>query len=237
MTCSFPPELTDEQMMSVLDGESDAVIRQHLTHCASCRARFEGLYQFEILLRRKLRRRDCPKSSVLGDYALDLLPAAEHQSVDNHVQQCPRCRAEVDGMYAFLRVEDPIPAPMIARPARRARPNERYARVSQGPAVLPLRGSSIPETLLLETDGVMIFLEAQPEPDGVMLMGRLLTPELAPWANALVEVKQNDGTQIATIVDESGVFSCHLKSTTAIRLWVTSQAGITLVIENIQFET
>ncbi len=237
MSCSFPPELTDEQMMAVLDGESSPDIRQHLTHCVHCRTRFENLYQFEVLLRHKLRRRDCPASTALRDYALALLPQPERELIASHVDQCPRCRAEIEELHDFLRAEAPVPAPASLRAPRRPRPNEIYPRMYQGSPVLAMRGGAGSETLLLETDGVMIFLEAQPEPGGATLMGRLLAPDLAAWSNALVEVKQADGAQTAGIVDESGLFNCRLKSTASISLWVTSQAGITLVIDDIQFET
>lgn len=237
MVCSFPPELTDEQMMMVLDGESSPDVRQHLTHCEHCRNRFEELYQFEILLRRKLRRRDCPTSYVLRDYELQLLPQSEHRDVADHIHQCPRCEAEIAELREFLQIEDWPQVPAVAAIAKRSRPNERLARMYQGEPVFAMRGGLGSETLLLETDGVMIFLEAQPEPLGATVMGRLLAADLASWTNALVELKQTDGTQTATIVDESGLFNCKLKSTASLSLWVTSQAGITLVVEDIKFET
>jgi len=237
MSCSFPPELTDEQLMVVLDGESSPDVRQHLIHCTHCRSRFEKLYQFEVFLRRKLRRRDCPTSDALRDYAL-ALPQTERELIASHVEQCPRCKAEIEELHEFLQAEEPTPAYTVLPAVHRPRPNQLYPQIYQGSPVLEMRGGKDSETLLLEADGgVMIFLEAQPESGGATLMGRLLAPDMASWANALVEIKQAGGMQTASIVDDSGLFNCRLKSTGSISLWVTSQAGITLIIDEIEIET
>lgn len=49
----------------------------------------------EGLLRKNLHRALCPDPVVLGEYQLGSLPAEQAGAIRHHVEECPRCRAEL----------------------------------------------------------------------------------------------------------------------------------------------
>ena len=61
--------------------------------------------QFELNLRRRLYRFDCPSPATVRDYYWADLPPAEHRALDGHLAHCPQCTAELHDLVRFVGAE------------------------------------------------------------------------------------------------------------------------------------
>lgn len=235
MTCSFPPELTEDQISAALDGSADDQIQSHLAQCPGCSARLQTARATEGRLHKLLFRWDCPSSHTLGDYALELLPEADMQAVRTHLQTCPRCQAEMVALNRFMEMDFPAEpaAPSKPKPAPKQRPNIWLPRPVQGMPAFAARGESS-ESSLFEVNGVTIFLETQEDAGQRWLVGRLITPDFPAWMDALVELWQNGAIVTVAAVDQAAGFRCRLSNRETFDLSITSKEGIVLTISGIR---
>jgi hypothetical protein len=60
----------------------------------------------ERALTEKLYRKDCPPPEILGEMRLGLLAEAASDAIRVHLDTCPHCQAEVQGLDRLLRFED-----------------------------------------------------------------------------------------------------------------------------------
>ncbi len=102
MACISPPEPTDVSLLTVLDGEGEAEVGQHLEACPHCRERADQLALLNGALQSSLYRLDCPMSDELGDYHLKLLSRAHRREITNHLKDCPHCSEEIEQLTQFL---------------------------------------------------------------------------------------------------------------------------------------
>lgn len=237
MACIHPPELTDDQISDLLDGLAGDDVQAHFKQCPYCRARVEQARLLEQQMHKRLHRWDCPPADTLRDYAFSLLDTSAHQRLAAHVETCPRCREELRLLDDFLVADAAakVAPAQPARPARRSLPNVWRPQPLQGMPVFAMRGRDSSETIMLETNGVTLFLEAQPEDDGLWLAGRLIAADMAAWEAALVEVWQGDSLQAAAPVRDSA-FRCRLRNSEPIDVRISPKAGPSLLIEQVTFE-
>lgn len=236
MTCTYPPELTDDQISDLLDGHADAGIQAHLKQCAHCRGRYERARQFEQRLHRRLHRWDCPSADMIRDYAFNLLDAGAQKRLDGHIKTCPYCREELRQLNDFLSKEGVPEAATVTskQTPHRFWPNVWRPQPLQGMPSFAMRGRDSSETIMLETNGITVFIQAQTEDDGLWLVGRLVAAEIESWDGALVEVWQGSSLQSASSVKDSG-FRCHLHGTEPVDLRISPKVGASLFIERLIF--
>jgi hypothetical protein len=239
MECSIPPELTEDDLSDAIDGEADGSVLAHLKQCPHCSARLRSARKMETRLQRKLFRFNCPPSQQLTDFTFNFLTANEQTSIAAHVQTCPRCQKELEALEEFKKpfvetrdVSEKKPI-LAHHPAR-----VWYPRLTQGTALYAargaLRGDDPLDPLMFEVKGITIFLGGE-EIDGTLwLSGRLLTPDLSTWKDALVELTQDESVITVAAVDESASFRCRLQNEASCTVTITSKTGIVLKIENIK---
>lgn len=234
MTCSLPPPLTEDQLSALIDGDADAETLAHAAQCAFCAARLEAARRFEARLGQTLFRADCPPPETIGEYFLDLLPAAEHAAVGKHLQKCVHCQGELATLTSFLNAESPSTAPQPkARPAKRNLLGDLIAALTPNSPALALRGSDAGPLMATADDGTTIFLEVQPDGDRFTLVGQLAAAEQEGWNGALVELRQNDTFQMSGVVNDFGSFQLALAQTEPIDLIITAPNGTRLIVNHV----
>jgi anti-sigma factor RsiW len=236
MTCIHPPELTDDQISDLLDGRADSETQAHLKQCAHCRGHFEQARQLEQRLHGRLRRWGCPSDDTIRDYAFNLLDANTRKQLTEHIKTCPRCREELRQINDFVGSEAVSEALPVKSPTARRRtwPNVWRPQPLQGNPAFAMRGRDSSETVMLEINGVTLFIEAQTEDDGLWLAGRLVAADMEQWDGALIEVWQDSSLQSTTSVKDSG-FRCRLRGVEPVDIRISSKTGPSLLIERLTF--
>lgn len=236
MTCINPPALSDEALSLALDGLADAKTQQHLDQCAGCAERLDRMRQFENALQTRLRRFDCPSAQDLTDFYAGMLDETDTEEIQSHVAHCPRCQAEIDMLGQFLDLPPqraPVPDNII--PLRAPRYITTATRVETS-GNLALKGEPDEHSHDERSGSARIFLESKVVGSGVLLTGQIIDSHV-DWKGAVAEVKQAGATQQVRLLDEGSEFSFELSSSAPITLSVTASNGITLVVENITFQT
>lgn len=194
MSCVSPPELTDTELMSYVDGEAEADVAAHLARCPHCRERAHRLARFQGRLTAQLYRLTCPSPAELGEYHLGLLPESQAAAIDQHLAECPHCAREVAQLRDYLTGLAPD---LELNPLERVREQIRtlvaqLVRSSSGlggtgmlsPAYAGVRGAA--ESLaaapqeqvsVYEADDIQITVEVQndtEQPDRKVLLGLVL---------------------------------------------------------------
>ena len=139
MPCVSPPELTDRELLTYIDGEADQQVVVHLERCPHCREKAYRLARFQHRLTAQLYRLTCPSSMELGEYDLGLLPRDQAAVVARHVADCPHCTREVAQLRDYLAEMAPA---LELGPLERVREQVKVlvARlVSGGPGGRPLK--------------------------------------------------------------------------------------------------
>ncbi len=117
MECLEPGAIHDEELFAYLAGEKvRPLVEQHLATCQYCANRLAEYRRLELTLSGKLFRWDCPPAQVLGEYELGMLSKELTAAVQNHLNICVQCAAEVASLAGFL-ANDPMlaePVPQIA---------------------------------------------------------------------------------------------------------------------------
>lgn len=235
MQCLLPPPLTEDQISAALDDDADPVVQQHLAQCPSCTARLAEARRFEHTLKARLYRSDCPTPQELGDYHLGLTGAAEARRVAGHLEECVRCRAEVEELREFLvtgAMPRTSPRPEPARPAWPSL-GELIARVLPRAPALAARGAG-GGPLIAQADGATLILDVQPADDGqVALIGQLVTDDQDRWTGALVTLRQAGAVRTTAILDDIGGFSCGPLPAGPTEVRITPRLGRPMLVPEI----
>jgi len=109
MTHTTSSHLSDAALLAWLDG--DATAAEHMARCQHCQARARDLRQQETALRKIAHRMTCPPAHTLAEYALGLLPNAQHNELSQHLAHCPHCRQELALQQQFMAATAPATAP------------------------------------------------------------------------------------------------------------------------------
>jgi hypothetical protein len=102
MTCAYPPELSDQQLLLHADGLSDDDIELHLSRCDFCRARLEKLTGGIARIQSAAYRSQCPDSMVLTGFHINQVSESEAQQVATHLEFCAECQRELRTFKQFL---------------------------------------------------------------------------------------------------------------------------------------
>ncbi|MBV9790024.1 MAG: hypothetical protein JOZ51_17690 [Chloroflexi bacterium] len=240
MECSLPPPITEEQISAAIDGFADADVQQHIAQCASCAARVTQAQMLEDVLKVKLNRWDCPAPQRLGEYVMGLVSArTEERTIRLHLEECARCKAEVEDLNVFL-VADKVsvsqkhPQPAVAR-KHPERPSfgQILARILPRTPALALRGAAL-GPIMAEAEGTTVVLDVQPAAEGqVTILGQVIADDYDSWTGALVELRREGVIQATTTVGDTSSFNCGPFPAGSIQLAITPAVGQTLVLPNI----
>lgn len=238
MECSIPPPLTDDQITAALDGAAEPTVQQHLDNCPNCVALLVQARQREHALQSQLQRWDCPPAQQLADYHWGFAVPAGARVIARHLDVCARCRAEVEELRVFL-VDERVPQAQPVPPARPTRPfgDAIIAHLLPRAPALALRGTAA-EPLIAEAQGTIIVLDAQPTPEGsVLLIGQVVADEQERWNGALVEVRQNNALQTTARLDNWGGWQCGPLHPRPTEIRITPQQGVALVLPDLALAT
>jgi hypothetical protein len=217
MACVSPPELSDRELLTYIDGEADQQVVAHLERCPHCRERARRLARLQDHLTAQLYRVVCPSPLELGEYHLGLLPRDQAAAVARHLAECPHCAREVAQLKEYL--TDLAPA-LEPGPLERIKERTRIlvARLVNGgleagllgqPALAPayagVRGEG-GEPYLYQTDDVQIAIEVQDDaerPGRKAILGLVIGVEPSGLKTHLWQAEQ----RVAVVsVDELGNF-------------------------------
>jgi hypothetical protein len=155
----------------------------------------------------KLYRTYCPESTRLGEYELGILDQAATAAIKTHLNDCLRCRTELEGLRIYLKDLQPeisfslvervrvLIAELLPRPG---------GVLATSPA-FAMRGADRPP-LEYQAGDTSLTLEISPDPaddDRRVLMGLMMTPAAANWSASL----WSEGNPLeGALVDELGNF-------------------------------
>lgn len=231
MQCRMPPPLNDNQLSDALDGSAAPDVLAHLALCPHCAARLEAARVFEQNLKETLYRWDCPSPDLLAEYTSGRLAAGDASAIAAHLAGCVRCSHELEDFQQFL-LADALPALQPPAPSAARRHGGTSARIMPHQGAV-LRGAG-PEPIMAEADGVTIFVDLQPRPDGrAALQGQLIANDQEVWEGALVEIRQAGTLTATAIVDDLGSFACDALPAGTLDLRITAPGGRMVVLAGV----
>lgn len=240
MTCRSPGSVSPEDLMAFVDREAPPSVVAHVEACPACAAEVRSLGRLQGRLRRRLHRFDCPSPQILGDYHLDLLDPVQRQGVAAHLIECPRCREEVQTLWAFLADDAPVgevgPLESALGAARRAI----ASLVSPGPglAYAGLRGGAGASQTFRAGDVAISIGLGPPDRRGHSSISGLIASDegtLDRFAQRPVRLQSVDAVAGSTVVDDLGNFELDAVApgVYSLELDLSDQ---TVVIEEIRVE-
>lgn len=232
MECSQPPPLRDDALSDALDGAAGPEVLAHLAGCAACAERLDAARALEDRLAGTLYRWDCPSPDQLAEYASTRLPAATASVLAEHLAVCALCSRELEDFKQFQIAETPASAPAPVLLPTQPHSGILFAQIVAG-AGAALRGAG-PEPIMAEADGVTIFLDIQPRPDGrATLQGQLVANDQDVWESALVEIRQGGALAATAIVDDLGSFACDAMPPGTFDLRIAAPNGRMVVLAGV----
>lgn len=94
-------DFADWEVEAYLDGEELPHLADFLARTPAAAATLRREQAQQRRLHSTLYRFDCPPPTTLQAYDWGELSATAHQSVTNHLHQCPQCSAELAALHAF----------------------------------------------------------------------------------------------------------------------------------------
>jgi hypothetical protein len=213
MSCLFPPELTDRDLLAYVDGEAAGSVATHVAGCPYCRERAHGLARAQGRLAARLYRLTCPTPAELGEYYLAMLSRERSAWLAQHLLECPHCAREVAQLQGYLDELDTDVEPgvlerlrvLVARLVRGSAVGGGPHTPVLAPAYGGLRGAP-GETATYEAEGVRITLQVQ---EGAAEQSRTLLGLVTGIALSGLEARLWAGSELVgrTLVDELGNFA------------------------------
>ena len=235
MECSQPPPLRDDALSDALDGLAAPEVLAHLAQCPACAGRLGAARALEERLSGALYRWDCPPPEQIAEYASTRMPPEAASALAGHLAVCALCSRELADFRQFQVAETPASPPAPPLPSAQPNPGILLAQIVAGAGAV-LRGAG-PEPIMAEADGVTIFLDLQPRPDGrASLQGQLVASDQDGWESALVEIRQAGALAATAIVDDLGSFACDALPAGTLDLRITAPAGRMVVLAGVAAE-
>ena len=211
-TCVQPPELTDQQILAYLDGDSELEVVQHVKQCLYCRHRVRALQSQQHLLTNQLFRVSCPAPEELGAYKLRLVNKSRLAELQTHVESCPHCQrelAEFDTSTAAINApqQDLVPRLRIKIAEWMSGLGTIAGASAITPAMHGVRGDPGRGYVLRTEDGLEISAEFLIEPGAAgrhQLMG--LVTGLDHTIGGQLQLLSEGQHLASTVIDELGNF-------------------------------
>ena len=225
-TCQMPPELTEDELSALIDGEADERVRDHVLHCAYCAGRLVSAKQVESRLRMALYRRDCPTSIELAQYQMDMLDSSEDKArIEAHLKTCPHCRQDVQDWQRFIDEDD---LTMTNQPESKsdkiismpATPSERivlFPEIVSEPKSA-VRGDAQVKRIIATADTTTIRLAFESLPDAGLKLTIQLSSQEVDWREGMVTVQQDGQTIAVCQINTYQIATCELPQVTPISL-------------------
>lgn len=228
--CIDPSRIRPEDLVAYAWGEAAATVTDHLVRCSSCQAEARTLARLDAALSARLFRRSCPDSIVIGEYAMNMLPADLRLRTAQHLTECAYCLAESRDLSAFLVTTEPDPPRVGVLRRIFAEPF-----IAPSPAFAGLRGSGDSDSKTYVAGGLRLTVSVQRGSRGSggnVLVGLLEQDADAP-AGARAELFSGAEVVQTEDVDEFGNFLFSNISAGEYRIEVTVPTAI-VVIEPVQ---
>jgi hypothetical protein len=213
MACVSPPELTDRELLTYIDGEAGQQVVAHLERCPHCREKAHRLARFQHRLTAQLYRLTCPSSMELGEYHLGILARDRVGAVARHLSECPHCTREVAELKEYLGelAPDLEFSPLervrvlVAQLVHGRRDPGRPGMPALTPAYAGLRGAE-EEPRLYQAEDIQVVIEVQQDAeqrDRKVLLGLVIGTNISELKAHLWQANQHI---ITASVDELGNF-------------------------------
>jgi hypothetical protein len=214
MECIAPDKITEEQLLAYVDGEADSATLDHVRRCPYCAERARAYATDQQLLRALFYRVECPNAHTLGEYHLGLLSPNARAAIEDHLEICPLCAAEVAELEHFLQ-EEPITPPLLSASTQLKRLVARLTPLPPGAAAqqpaFAFRGTAAAPLDFYRAEDIRLVVGL--EADGLragrkMLLG-FTTREGQPVASltgAQVRLRRRGETVAVEQVDSLGNF-------------------------------
>jgi len=224
--CLIPPELTEDELSDLIDGESDQRVRDHVERCPYCAERLARAQQVEVGLSTVLFRKDCPSSYELAQFAQDMLDSVEDKArIEGHLETCPFCRQDLKDWQAFVEEED---AAMMGQTETQAdnvvpMPVQSSGRIVLFPEIVPgaqraLRGDTRVKRVIANADTTTIRLSFEALPDDSLKLSIQLASQEVDWRGGMVTVQQHEQTVAVCRINDYLIGTCDLPEIAAISL-------------------
>jgi hypothetical protein len=219
--------------------------------------------KLEAQLNSVLYRFDCPSPETLQAYYWRELPTTASNQFENHLQQCPLCRAEMASLQGFMRETAPAAQaePALRPHSQNSFPQNLLLRAQEFadqmrlvianlvPPVAPqfatvaLRGDSVPRlqgaaqtSLLFEADDTDISLLVQKEQAGTLrLAGQLFASDLPTNTFCKLVPASLEEVPVQAQVDDTGNFVINQLQPGAYQLVILLQHQ-SIVVPNLILE-
>jgi hypothetical protein len=213
MECIAPDKITEEQLLAYVDGEADSATLDHVRRCPYCAERARAYATDQQILRTLFYRLECPDAHTLGEYHLGLLSPTEQAAIEDHLQICSLCAAEVADLEHFLQ-DEPITPPLPSAPTPLKHLVARLTSLPSGSAIqrpaFALRGTAAPPDVYRAEDiRLVVGLEADGLRAGRKMLLGFTTREGQPVASltgAQVKLRRRGETVAEEQVDSLGNF-------------------------------
>jgi hypothetical protein len=206
MSDTFPPDVTDAELLAYIEGESDGELVERIKQSDMLSKRVHQLRQEIKWLTAHSFRRTCPDTDELGDFHLGVLSAARARAIEQHLARCPFCAREMVQYGRFL--GEPPEQPGLVRRVIVSLAKLLDNGLSSGQPLKPayaLRGEE--GLVLYQTDRLQISLDVQDDVEkaGYKSIVGIITGE---DAHALSVDLWKEGQYLDTAsVDETGGFT------------------------------
>jgi hypothetical protein len=209
-TCQIPPELTEDELSALIDGEANARSQEHIRQCPYCAKRLARAKQIEDGLSKAFYRRGCPTSLELGQYHANLLDSPERQAyIETHLRTCLRCRQDLQALQdAIDKDEDEpkaVPDNIIAMPLR----DLKRIVVFYEPEP-QARGTARLKRILAKADSTTISLSFESLPDDRLKVTAQLMSSDVDWRSGMVSVQQDAQTVAVCHLNDYRIGVCEL---------------------------
>lgn len=246
--CITQSPLSDDDLLSALDGEADGTIQDHLQACAYCAAQLAVMREVEQGVRLLMYRSTCPPTDDLTDYVLGMAASGSRQKIEQHLQTCQMCREEVRQLQQIL-VSDAVPVSATTPAEPFWKPLKDWVQGLEKDLVAvlvprplsaygALKGADGRERILnYESGPVTVMLRLEKVVDGLKVNGTIIDSEQeGQWANGHAELStaEADAERYVAVVDEDESFTFELVPPGLFQLNVYAAAGRVLRMIDIE---
>ena len=164
-----------------------------------------------------LYRKDCPPSLTLAQYQMSMLDTGEQtEAVEQHLQTCPHCRADLKHWQNFIEEEDDLHDQterdsdnVIRMPASDSSRVVLFPTIAAEP-LSAVRGNSSIRRIIATADSTTIRLAFEPLYDDRVKMTVQLASEDVDWSDGMVTIRRDGRTIALCQINSYQIGSCEL---------------------------
>ena len=237
MNCHLPPELTDDELSSLIDGDADENLHHHIANCPFCAERLEQAKSLEYQLYSALHRIDCPSSLTLSDYQLKLIEdTTVINKIESHLEFCVRCQRELADWEAYNQSESEGFAHMNDIPETMMMPTA-DSKIVLFPTIVSasqraVKGRNAP-AVLATIDNTTIRLDVSQEEHTQNLLTLQVLSGDNDWEEGMVTIYQDGQLQSSGFLDEFLTYEQTLMDKGLVTVKMLSTDSVLMILENL----